>query len=113
MGPGGNCDEIKILNRILRLTPEGLTYESGPRHVDLLASSMGLTIGNAVSTPGTKEPNADYEANTNNETELQNGFGGDDGSGRQQRTTDADTVQCSRVNMVKNGAHTHKHGPRK
>ena len=59
MGPDGNCDEIKILNRMLRLTPEGLTYESDPRHVDLLASSMGLTIGNAVSTPGTKEPNPD------------------------------------------------------
>ena len=109
MGPDGNCDEIKILNRILRLTTKGLTYESDPRHVDLLTSSMGLTIGNAVSTPGTKEPNAGY---TNNETEFQNGFDGDDGSGRQQRTIDADAVQCSRVNMVKSGALTNKHGPR-
>ena len=72
MGPNGNCDEINMLNRIFRLTPEGLTYESDPRHVDLLASSMGLTIGNAVSTPGTKEPNADYEAIKQNETEFQN-----------------------------------------
>ena len=49
----------------------------------------------------------------NNETEFKNGFGGDDGSGRQQRTIDADTVQCSRVSMVKNGALTNKIGPRK
>ena len=34
MGTGGNCDEIKILNRKLRLTPKGLTYKFDPRHVD-------------------------------------------------------------------------------
>ena len=113
MGPGGNCDGIKILTRILRLTPEGLTYESDPRHVVFWASSMGLTISNAVSTPGTKEPHADYEATKTNETEFQHGFGSNDGSGKQQRTIDAvETVQCNRVSMVKNSALTNKNGPR-
>ena len=68
---------------------------------------MGLTVANAVSTPGTKEPNADYEAAKTNETEFQNGFGSNDGSGRQQRTIDAvDTV-------MKNNTLTNNNGPRK
>ena len=112
MGPGGNCDAIKILDRMLRSSPEGLTYESDPRHVDLLASSMGLTISNAVSTPGTKEPNADYEATKTNETKFQNGFGISDGIGKQKRVETTDTVQCNAINMVKNSALTNKHGPR-
>ena len=60
MGPGGDCDQIKILNRILTLTKEGLEYEADPRHADLLLSSMGLTKSNSVSTPGVKEHEADY-----------------------------------------------------
>ena len=47
-----------------------------------------------------------YETIRNNETEFQHGFGDDDGNGRQQRTIDADTKQCNRVNMVKNEALT-------
>ena len=63
---------------------------------------MGLTIPNAVSTPGTKEPNADYEATKANETEFQHGFGSTDGSGRQQQQMDKmDTVQCNMASMVK------------
>ena len=68
------------------VSPEGLTYESDPRHVDLLESSMGLTVSNAVSTPGTSEPNADHEATKTYETAFQSGFGDNDGNGRQQRT---------------------------
>ena len=60
MGPGGDCDQIKILNRILTLTKDGLEYEADPRHADLLLSSMGLTKSNSVSTPGVKEHEADY-----------------------------------------------------
>ena len=62
VGPEGDCTEIKILNRILRYQEDGLTYEADPRHIDLLASSMGLSTSHAVATPGTKEPEADYEA---------------------------------------------------
>ena len=62
MGPGEDCTEIKILNKILRYNDDGLTYEADPRHIDLLASSKGLTTSNAVATPATKEPEAHYEA---------------------------------------------------
>ena len=44
MGPGDNCSEIKILNRILRLTSEGLTYEADPRHVDLLSPTLDKSM---------------------------------------------------------------------
>ena len=51
--PGEN--ELRILNRIVRITPTGLTYEADPRHVDLLAESMSMTSANAVGTPGVKD----------------------------------------------------------
>ena len=56
LGEGCDLQEIKILNRILRITPDGVEYEADPRHVELLTSSMGLTSANAVKTPGTKDP---------------------------------------------------------
>ena len=35
-------NEIRILNRCLKLTPQGLTYEADPRHVDLLLDAFNL-----------------------------------------------------------------------
>ena len=31
-------------------------YEADPRHVDLLAESLGITIANSVCSPGVKNP---------------------------------------------------------
>ena len=67
MGPGGDCTEIKILNRILTYSEKGLTYEADPRHIDLLSSSMGLTAANSLSTPGVKDPEPNYSAIINDE----------------------------------------------
>ena len=67
---GEDCQgpqHIRILNRIVTLTKDGLMYEADPRHVDLLASSLGLTAANAVLTPGVKDPNPDYNASKANE----------------------------------------------
>ena len=47
-------------------------YEADPRHVDLLAKSMGLTLANAVATPGVKDPNPDYEAVKTEESDAIN-----------------------------------------
>ena len=58
--PGEN--EIRILNRILRLTPEGLEYEADPRHVDLISTSLELTSANSVVTPDVKNPEPELEA---------------------------------------------------
>ena len=36
--------------------------EADPRHVDLLAGSLGLTAANSVTTPNVKNPQPDYQA---------------------------------------------------
>ena len=46
--------ELKILNRILRVTRDGLAYEADPRHVELLARALGLEASRSVATPGVK-----------------------------------------------------------
>ena len=56
LGIGRELAEIKILNRVLRITSEGLEYEADPRHTELIAGSLGLTSANAVKTPGVKNP---------------------------------------------------------
>ena len=48
-------NEIKILNRCLKLTSRGLEYEADPRHIDLLSDAFKLEKANAVGTPGVKE----------------------------------------------------------
>ena len=39
----------------MRITAEGLLYEADPRHVELLAKSLGLEDCNPVATPGIKK----------------------------------------------------------
>ena len=45
---------MRVLNRILRITSDGLMYEADRRHVELLAKSMGLETCKPVSMPGIK-----------------------------------------------------------
>ena len=47
--------EIRLLNRIIRITDKGLMYEADPTHAELLAKSMKMEQGRQVSTPGTKK----------------------------------------------------------
>lgn len=46
--------EVRILNRIVHITPTGVRYEADPRHHELLVRSMGLEAGSSVITPGIK-----------------------------------------------------------
>ena len=54
MGEHHECKEMRILNRVVTLTESGLTYEADPRHVELLAKSLGLEDCKPVATPGIK-----------------------------------------------------------
>ena len=54
IGEGTEETEIRILNRIVRITPNGVRYGADPRHHDLLVISMGLETGTSVVTPGVK-----------------------------------------------------------
>ena len=58
--PGDN--EIRILNRIVRITEQGLEYEADPRHVDLISQSLNLQHSKSVATPGVKNPDPGIEA---------------------------------------------------
>jgi hypothetical protein len=51
--------EIRMLNRIIRITPTGLLYEADPRHAELLSKSMGLNNCKHVSSPGVKKSFSD------------------------------------------------------
>ena len=51
----GDLKEIRMLNRIIRITPAGLLYEADPRHAELLAKSMNLDNCKQVATPGVKK----------------------------------------------------------
>ena len=53
---------MRILNRIVTLTPEGLIYESDPRHVELMVRNLGLDGPKDVATPGVKLPDISDEA---------------------------------------------------
>ena len=58
--PGDN--EIRILNRIVRITESGLEYEADPRRVDLITQSLDLENSKPVATPGVKNPDPGLEA---------------------------------------------------
>ena len=58
----GDDREMRILNRIVRLTDQGLRYEADPRHAEMIIKSLGLESGTSVSTPGIKEADPDIQA---------------------------------------------------
>ena len=70
IGVGTEMTEIKILNRILRLEEDGLSYEADPRHVDLLSHSLGLQNCASVKTPGVKPADTENEAPKGEEGEV-------------------------------------------
>ena len=51
--------EIRLLNRIIRITDQGLLYEADPRHAELLMKAMNLEQCRHVATPGVKQPFSD------------------------------------------------------
>ena len=56
LGPDETDDqEVRILNRIVRVTPSGLSYEADPRHVEILIKSLGVENAKSVSSPGVKD----------------------------------------------------------
>ena len=62
-GPGGELREARILNRIVRWTPQGWEYEADQRHTELIVKAMCLEKAKAVSTPGEEEPTWKLEDN--------------------------------------------------
>ena len=54
LGPGArHAKQMRVLNRILSWSDEGITYEADQRHAELLVEAMGVT--RPVSTPGSRE----------------------------------------------------------
>ena len=52
---------MRILNRVVRITPEGIRYEADPRHHELLLRSLGLEAGgSSCVTPGIKMDSEDW-----------------------------------------------------
>ena len=54
-GDASDAQEIRVLNRIIRWTAEGLEYEADPRHAELLVSFLGDEAARPVITAGLKE----------------------------------------------------------
>ena len=55
LGSGPNdLKEMRVLNRIVRISDAGLLYEPNPRHVELLARALHLEGANSRACPGQK-----------------------------------------------------------
>ena len=62
VGEGPECvPEMKILNRVIRLTPTGLLFEADPRRAEMLMRAVD-EASNSVATPGDKSIEVDPDA---------------------------------------------------
>jgi hypothetical protein len=50
----GDAKEIRVLNKVIRLTEQGLELEADPRHAELVVRALGLQTAKPSPTPGTK-----------------------------------------------------------
>ena len=53
----GEKAEIRILNKVVRETAEGIELEADPRHVEIAIRELGIENCKAAATPGCKESN--------------------------------------------------------
>ena len=51
----GEVDEVKILNKVVRLTDRGLELEADPRHAEIVVRTLKLEDAKEAATPGVKE----------------------------------------------------------
>jgi len=56
--------QVKVLNRIIKFTDEGIVYEPDPRHAELIVKELGLDFANPVVTPGCDEKNDSTKSRT-------------------------------------------------
>ncbi len=62
LGPeDGPKQEIRVLNRVLRWTDDGLEYEPDQRHAELIIRDLGMDGAKPVSTPATAETKDELE----------------------------------------------------
>ena len=71
LGEGLEQNEIRILNRIVRVTPQGVRYEADPRHYELLSRSLGLEGASSTLTPGVKPSEVECETFKGDEGEIE------------------------------------------
>jgi hypothetical protein len=60
-GDSGDLQELRVLNRVLRWTRDGIYYEADPRHQEILVAQLAGSI-KSLSTPGAKERKEEEEA---------------------------------------------------
>ena len=73
LGPGGKDDtSVRLLNRVIEWTPQGIRYEADQRHAELIARGMGLNDRtNSVVTPGGKKDEEQKDKKLDKQRALQ------------------------------------------
>ena len=60
MGCGeGDKSEVRILNKVIRMTKNGIELEADPRHAELAVKELGLDGSRPSPVPGSKEVTKD------------------------------------------------------
>lgn len=57
----GDHQEVKLLNRAMRITQEGVEVEADPRHAELIIKELGLAGGRSASTPAVRRTKTQEE----------------------------------------------------
>ena len=61
---------MEILNRIVALDSSGINVDANPRHVEILARSLGLETAGRISSPGTKRTVEDFKGEEPDEPNI-------------------------------------------
>ena len=60
----GEVQEARILNRVIRITPQGWEYEADQRHADLIVQETGASGTGTLSHPGGDKKGLEEEASS-------------------------------------------------
>ena len=66
----GQKEEIRILNKVVRMTSDGIELEADPRHAELVIKDLGLEGSKPSTVPGAK----DDGSKNKNKVIIENGY---------------------------------------
>ena len=89
----GNVQEVKILNKIVRITDAGVELEADPRHAELVVRELGLEGCKPSKAPGSKAVSEKAEARAikPSKKEELHSIAGEQGMGEMDENLDTDS----------------------
>ena len=104
----GDAKEVRILNKVVRITEEGVELEADPRHAELVVRELGVGKSKPSKVPGVKVMSGEKKSIKPSERQEVSIMEGDESEGESTARSDSDAWTCRGEGGVWRRQHSRK-----